>query len=161
MVNKKEFYTVRGYQIKENSKRLTSSMEDYLEMIYRMSQYDKYIRINQLANKLNVQPSSVTKTVQKLKKLGLIKYEKYSAVELTSEGEAIGSYLLKRHNTIELFLTFIGVEQDMLLIETEILEHGISVSTLEKIDLLNKFLNNEDIINKYNTFKHRNKNSKH
>ena len=69
MKTNKEFHTVRGYQmLSSESKVLTSSMEDYLEMIYRIYLDDGYARINQLADKLNVRPSSTT--VQKLYELG-------------------------------------------------------------------------------------------
>ncbi|HBM75724.1 MAG TPA: DtxR family transcriptional regulator, partial [Clostridiaceae bacterium] len=55
----------------EQEKRvLTSSMEDYLEMIYRNSLEAGSMRINTLSELLNVRPSSTTKMVQKLTKAG-------------------------------------------------------------------------------------------
>ena len=33
-----EFYTARGYEIAAGENALTASMEDYLEMIYRLNQ---------------------------------------------------------------------------------------------------------------------------
>ena len=66
-MNNKGFHTVRGYQLLEQNKRLlTSAMEDYLEMICRNSLQDGYIRINKLAELLNVKASSASKMVQKL-----------------------------------------------------------------------------------------------
>ena len=62
---KNEFYTYRGYQIKQDEK-LTVSMEDYLEMIYRICLNEGYTRINQLADNLNVKASSASKIVQNL-----------------------------------------------------------------------------------------------
>ena len=48
-----------------DKKLLTASMEDYLEMIYRIHKEEGYVRMNQLARKkLNVRPSSASKTVQ-------------------------------------------------------------------------------------------------
>lgn len=146
MNRKDEFYTIRGYRIKNSEKRLlTPSMEDYLEMIYRICKDDDYIRINQLASKLNVRPSSATKIVQRLKNAGMIQYEKYGTIHLTDKGIQVGGFLLKRHNVLEEFLKNIGVE-DTRLRDTEMIEHNISINALKGIYILNEFLfNNPDI----------------
>lgn len=138
-MNNEEFYTVRGYQLlKYSQNSLTSAMEDYLEMIYRNSQDEGYIRVNTLAELLNVKASSTTKMVQKLARLELLNYQKYGIIKLTEKGRQIGAFLLKRHNIIAEFLKFLGVG-DSILPETELIEHNISVETLQKIDLLNRF----------------------
>ena len=154
MKSKDEFYTVRGYKMMNAEKRLlTSSMEDYLEMIYRICQKEDYVRMNQLAKKLNVRPSSATKIVQKLRDLGMVDYQKYGIIQLTEEGKRLGKFLLRRHNIIEEFLTNIGTE-DTRLKDTEIMEHGVSLSTLRNIYVLNKFLlNNPDIMEQFKKFK--------
>ncbi len=154
MKGKDEFYTVRGYRmINAEKELLTSSMEDYLEMIYRISKKEDYIRMNQLAKKLNVRPSSATKIVQKLKDLGMVDYKKYGIIQLTEEGEKVGRFLLKRHNIIDEFLKNIGVEDNRLK-DTEMIEHGVSLSTLENIHILNKFLlDNPDIMERFEKFK--------
>ena len=146
--NKKdEFYTLRGYrQMNQEKNLLTASMEDYLEMIYRMSMKEDYVRMNQLAKNLNVRPSSATKIVQKLKELGMVDYQKYGIIQLTEEGKSLGKFLLNRHNIIEEFLKNIGTE-DTRLKDTEIMEHGVSLNTLKNIYVLNKFLSeNPDIL---------------
>lgn len=135
-----KFHTVRGYQLlSQNKNLLTPAMEDYLEMIYRSSLVEGYMRINTLSELLNVAAPSATKMVQKLSKLGLLDYKKYGIIFLTENGREIGKYLLERHNIIEIFLKNLGVQEDAL-IETELIEHNISASTINKIDLFNKFL---------------------
>ncbi|NLV76769.1 MAG: DtxR family transcriptional regulator [Tissierellia bacterium] len=118
---------------------LTASMEDYLEMIYRICKDDGYVRMNQLAKNLNVRTSSATKIVQKLKDLGMVYYQRYGIIQLTEEGIRVGKFLLNRHNIIEEFLKNIGTE-DTRLKDTEMIEHGLSLSTLRNIFILNKFL---------------------
>lgn len=131
--NKDEFYTFRGYHlISREGKTLTASMEDYLEMIYRLSRQNGYTRINDLATALNVQPPSASKMVQKLTELKFLQYEKYGIIKLTKEGEDLGCYLLERHNTLEEFLRIIGVTEG-LLEETEKIEHNVSEHTMCKI----------------------------
>ncbi|AOR23590.1 metal-dependent transcriptional regulator [Clostridium taeniosporum] len=155
---KKDFHTVRGYEnINSTRKLLTPAMEDYLEMVYRCSIEDKIVRLNKIAQMLNVRDSSASKMMKKLGNLALINYEKYGVIELTENGVNLGKYLLYRHTVIEEFLKHLG-GQDEVLIETELIEHVISSETVENINMLNMFFkNNPDILKKYNKFKKDNK----
>jgi len=127
----REFYTVRGYRMLNAENRLlTPSMEDYMEMIYRTCMEEGYERINGLAEKLNVRPSSTTKVIQKLRQMGLVDYRKYGIIQLTDEGSAVGSFLLRRHGIIEDFLENLGISET-LLEDTEMIEHDVSLIRLE------------------------------
>lgn len=154
MKKNKEFHTVRGYQmLNSDNKSITPSMEDYLEMIYRICLEDGYARINQLAKKLNVRPPSTTKVIQKLSLLGLVNYEKYGIIRLTSDGKSLGNFLLKRHRIIEKFLKNLGIKETLLK-DTEMIEHDISLNTLKSFYIFNNFLsNNPDVVEIYNAFK--------
>ncbi|KAB3539095.1 DtxR family transcriptional regulator [Alkaliphilus pronyensis] len=139
--------------LSSENKKLTSSMEDYLEMIYRTCIKEGYIRVNQLARKLNVRPSSATKIVQKLSELQLIIYQRYGIIQLTQEGKTIGEFLLKRHDIIQRFLKILGIEETLLK-ETELIEHDVSSRTLQAIDLFNSFIDqNPDIKKQYEDFR--------
>lgn len=140
-----DFYTFSEYMKKENNS-LTASMEDYLEMIYRLSIKTGFVRLHELADALNVQPPSATKMVQKLAELNLINYEKYGVITLSSTGKAIGKNLIKRHNTILEFLKTLGIEENHLLEETEKIEHTISEKTLQCFTNFIEFLkSNKDV----------------
>lgn len=141
MVNQsKEFYTVRGYELlHQDANILTPSMEDYLEMAYRLGQDKGYTRTSDLAEALNVQPPSASKMVQKLAEMGYFRYEKYGLIELTDLGYKTGAFLLGRHKTIEKFLTVIGVTGNILE-DTEKIEHNISGETYQQIKLLVQFI---------------------
>lgn len=146
----KEFHTVRGYQLLEQNKRhLTSAMEDYLEMIYRNSMEEGYIRIGQLAGLLNVRAPSASKMVQKLSELGLLKFRKYGIIMLSENGKEIGRYLLERHKLIENFLKLLGCEEN-LLEQTELMEHVINQGLLRNLQVLTDFfLEEEEIMEQY------------
>jgi Mn-dependent DtxR family transcriptional regulator len=139
-VNERVFRTFRGYQLIEQEKAtvLTPSMEDYLEMIYRKSQEDAVVRVNQLAERLNVQAPSVTRTLRKLATLGFIKHHRYGLIELTDKGHARGKYLLGRHETVEAFLVALGVDNAFL--DAELIEHHITGETLAVLELWLRFL---------------------
>ena len=134
------FRTARGYQLLLQKKRsLTPSMEDYLEMIYRNCLPDGFTRVNILAESLNVQPPSVSRMAQKLTKLGFLDFKRYGFIRLTKTGKELGEFLYRRHQIIEEFLTLLGAT-DSLLIETEMIEHSIGLSSLTRIARFNEFL---------------------
>lgn len=151
-----EFHTTKGYEIMHSEKSLiTSSMEDYIEMIYRCSLEEEYIRLNTLAHLLNVRDSSASKMMKKLKELSLISYKKYGVITLSDKGREIGEYLYKRHNIIEEFLKNLSDEDHDVLVETELIEHVIGEKTVENIRILNEFFSdNPDFLSKYTQFKH-------
>ncbi len=83
----------------------TPSMEDYIEQIYILMEQKGYARVSDIAENLQVHPSSVTKMVQKLDKDEYLKYEKYRGLILTDKGEQVGKRLVYRHELLEDFLT--------------------------------------------------------
>lgn len=134
-----EFYTYRGYEmLRQENIQLTPSMEDYLEMIYRTCEIHGYTRMTNLAEQLNVQVPSATKTVQKLAGMDLLAYEKYGIIQLTEKGAELGEFLLKRHRIVEAFLKNLGVKDDLLR-QTEMIEHHLTVNTVQNMDMFNMF----------------------
>lgn len=128
------FYTLKGYQIKEDLK-ITNAMEDYIEMIYRLN---NKTNVNTLANSLNVKPSSVSKMAIRLKEINLINFEKYGQITLTEKGENLGKYLLWRHNTLKMFLQNLNKEEYSLE-QVEKIEHFVDYVTVKNIyNLLKK-----------------------
>lgn len=135
-----EFHTVRGYQLMDQRRKLlTPAMEDYIEMIYRHTLVEGYLRISALSELLNVQPPSATKMVQRLTKMELVNYRKYGILSLTQSGMELGKFLFERHAVIEEFLKNIGAGENILT-ETELIEHSISAYTMGRIKLLNGYV---------------------
>ena len=135
-MSENRFYTLKGYALIEGS-AITSSMEDYLEMIYKIHAAGETARIGALAQKLNVKPSSATKMVANLRNKGLVSSEKYGYIELTEAGVALGKYLVFRHDTLHRLLCYINQSSDELE-QVEKIEHFINVQTVDNIE---KFLN--------------------
>lgn len=134
--------------------KLTASEEDYIEMIYRLSQLNKTeIRVNELATSLNIKSPSVTKMIKKLNEKRLIIYERYGKIRLTSEGENIAQFLYRRHHLIYQFLEEIGVQQD-LLDETEKIEHTVGEETMQCLqDLIDFFISFPQVQAQFHQFK--------
>ncbi len=132
------FRTVRGYRLANlPESRLTPALEDYLEMTYRLCLRDGYARVGELSKLLNVRPSSASKMIAKLSELDYLKRDRYEIIQLTESGRKTGKYLLRRHNTVETFLKLIGSTN--LLMETELVEHSLSPSTVTNLEILLKF----------------------
>lgn len=147
-----DFFTFSEYMKKEYD-TLTASMEDYLEMIYRLSEQIGFTRIHELAKALNVQPPSATKMVQKLAELKFVKYERYGIIVLTESGKTMGKYLLKRHNIIEGFFKVLGIS-DNVLEQTEKVEHTISNETVEYMEDFISFIQERpEIISDFDLFR--------
>ncbi len=140
-----KFYTVRGYQLLDQQRQgLTPSLEDYLEMIYRNIQAKGYVRVNLLAQELNVKPSSVSKMIMKLAEQGYIDYEKYGVIRLTKRGKEMGNYLLWRHNVIYRFFLLLSPEsEEKNFEEVELIEHILRKETVYKIERLLYILQGE------------------
>ncbi|TCT14935.1 DtxR family iron (metal) dependent repressor [Natranaerovirga pectinivora] len=151
--NYEEFHTARGYEIANIEEDLLSaSMEDYLEMIYRLSRDIGYVRVNDLADKLNVQPPSVTKMVQKLNKKSVLRYERYGVISLTEKGLKLGKFFYERHNTVKEFLNLIQAN-DNLQKDVEMMEHCISFNTYKVISALVNFMKaDSEFLKRFNDY---------
>jgi Mn-dependent DtxR family transcriptional regulator len=132
------FYTFKGYQL-NNNEQITSSMEDYLEMISRMLKTKEVVRISELAEKLHVKPSSASKMAGNLKYFGLVIFEKYGYIKLTDAGEALGEYLLYRHDVLDKFLRFVNNSENETE-QVEKIEHFLNEKTIRNIERLVKDL---------------------
>ena len=130
----KEFYTQMGYRL-QNAGGLTDTMEDYLEMICRQARTEGYARINFLAQRLNVRPSSASKMVYQLRDLGLVAFEKYGLIRPTSAGTELGAYLLYRHDLLHRFFCWVNGTTDELE-QVEQVEHYIHKETLHNLEQL-------------------------
>jgi Mn-dependent DtxR family transcriptional regulator len=152
-MNDKHFHTFNEYMKKEDNS-LTASMEDYLEMIYRLTLNTGFTRIQELSNALNVQPPSATKMVQKLAEINLLKYEKYGVLMLEEKGRRLGEELLERHNIIESFLRILDIPEVNILWETEKLEHTISSETVKRFGEYISFIeSNPRIIDEFRNYR--------
>jgi Mn-dependent DtxR family transcriptional regulator len=114
----------------------TPSMEDYLERIYKLIDEKGYARVSDIAEGLEVHPSSVTKMIQKLDKDNYLVYEKYRGLVLTSKGKKMGKRLVDRHALLEQFLMMIGVQGENIYKDVEGIEHHLSWDSITCIETL-------------------------
>jgi Mn-dependent DtxR family transcriptional regulator len=132
MAQTDNFYTLKGYSLLEHT-QITSSMEDYLEMICRLHRDGHPIRIKELAECLHVKPSSASKMTGNLRKHGLVRFEKYGTVSLTEDGLKLGEYLLFRHDVLHRFFCYINQNSNELE-QVEKVEHFMEPRTVYNIE---------------------------
>jgi DtxR family Mn-dependent transcriptional regulator len=80
-------------------------VEEYLEAIHKFSRDAEGVSTTRLAEHLQVTPASVTGMLRRLTRDGLISYQRYGEIALTSEGERRAHELIKRHRLAERLLT--------------------------------------------------------
>jgi Mn-dependent DtxR family transcriptional regulator len=117
----------------------TPSMEDYIEIIYNLIDKKGYARVSDIAETLEVHPSSVTKMVQKLDKDEYLLYEKYRGFILTEKGKKVGERLVFRHELLEDFLEIIGVDKENIYNDVEGIEHHLSWNSIDRLGGLVKY----------------------
>jgi DtxR family Mn-dependent transcriptional regulator len=116
-------------------KKLTESIEDYIETIYLEGQkHGKGVRITDIALKLNVSKASANDAVRKLKNLGHVEQERYGQIYLTDSGKALAVAVYEKHLLITEFLVqTLNVSMETAEKDACGIEHILSQETLEKI----------------------------
>lgn len=123
-----EFRTWTGYPDAEK-KKITSAMEDYLEMLFRMTGDGGAVRAGDLARRLHVAPPSAARMIAHLAECGCVDTMRYGYVTLTEYGRGVGEYLMTRRDTVHRFLCALtGTESEWE--QAEKIEHFILPRTL-------------------------------
>lgn len=130
----------------------SSTVENYLKALYKAqaalgvlgvldgNDHDEgahLVPMGRLANALGVVPGTATTMVKALSESGLVDYEPYAGVRLTSAGEKLAALVLRRHRLMELFLVqVLGMSWAEVHDEAERLEHAASDQLIDRIDAM-------------------------
>lgn len=112
-----------------NDEMLSEAIQDYLKAIYELSPEGRPTTTNQIADRLEVAPASVTGMLKRLAMMDppLVAYQKHRGVQLTDEGKRVSLQVIRKHRLIELFLVkILGYSWDEVHEEAERLEHAVS-----------------------------------
>jgi Mn-dependent DtxR family transcriptional regulator len=120
--------------------RTSSAVEDYLERISELIKKKGYARVVDIAAELKISQASVTTMVQRLDGEGLVKYEKYRGMVLTSAGEEVAARIAHRHELLTNFLSLLGLEKEVVDHDVEGMEHHVSAETFESLEKLSRYL---------------------
>ena len=126
-------------------------VEDYLEVVYSLMQKKGYARAADIAKLLQVKTPSVTNMLQRLDKLGLIRYERYRGISLTDRGERMARFTQQKHLTLIRFLRILGIEEHTAKLDAEGIEHHVHRTTVNRIQRFVHFVDKHP--SWFNTFK--------
>jgi DtxR family Mn-dependent transcriptional regulator len=113
---------------------LTTSVEDYLKAIYRISRGGGPASTSEIAAALGLSAPSVTGMIKRLSDQGLLEHVPYKGAELTAAGRLAALKILRRHRLIESYLVgFLGYSWDSVHEEAERLEHAVSDRLIERM----------------------------
>ena len=114
----------------------SAAVEDYLERILDLINTKGYARVVDIASALSISQASVTNMVQKLDAEGLLKYEKYRGMVLTTAGETLARNITQRHQLLTDFFKLLGIDEEVIYHDVEGMEHHISPPTVRAIEAL-------------------------
>ena len=120
----------------KKTRRNSSAVEDYLERILELINSKGYARVVDIATRLKISQASVSNMVQRLDADGLLKYEKYRGLVLTTAGETLARNIARRHQLLTDFLRLLRLDEQVIHHDVEGMEHHISPSTLRAIEAL-------------------------
>lgn len=111
--------------------------EDYVELVADLIEAKGEARAVDLASRLGVSGPTVTGTIARLQRDGLVTSEPYRSIFLTEQGWALARHCRRRHGIVLAFLRALGVPEDAAQVDAEGIEHHVSDATL---DALERFL---------------------
>ena len=113
---------------------ISKATEEYLKTIYVLIKKNMYVRVTDIANKMNCSKPSVTKQLNILKENDLITYESYGHIKLTDKGVEYSKRILADYDILYIFLhDVIGVDEEVSMEDASKIKGVISDNTLNKI----------------------------
>ncbi|KLT67285.1 metal-dependent transcriptional regulator [Pedobacter sp. BMA] len=109
--------------------------ENYLKIIYHLSELTNTVQTNAIAEQIQTKPASVTDMIKKLADKGFVDYIKYQGVTLTERGRNAAINIVRKHRLWEVFLVDkLNFRWDEVHEVAEELEHIKSEALIERLD---------------------------
>ncbi len=119
---------------------LTPSQENYLEHIWHLADKGS-VRVVDLADAVGVKRPSVTRAVNNLTALGLVRHEQYGTIEFTAKGYSAARYIARRDARLKRFLTEVLLLNPQKADEEVCrIEHAVGDEVLQRLDVLVNFV---------------------
>ena len=136
---------------------ISKSLEEYLKTMYILQMKVKEIRVTDVANHMNVSKPSVNKAINNLKEKGLINYETYGKIELTTSGKDLAKKVLEAYDIVYVFLKdVVGLHEEKAKVEAEKIKSTMEDNTINKLaKYVHKVLNLSNLDCDYDIAKER------
>jgi len=114
-------------------KVLTSALEDYIKVIFDLTQAAPVARVKDIAESVGVSLPSVTNAMKRLKDLGYVNYEKYGLIYLSEEGKKRAITLIRVHQLLDaFFVDLVGMPANVSSNLSCRIEHFLDQRTEER-----------------------------
>ena len=121
--------------------QLSSSMEDYLESIYVLSQEAGFAHVKDIAEGCRVSKASVGGAIKRLKRRDLVFQERYGYVQLTGRGERLAEAVLHKRRVLSRFLEeVLGLDPKIAHRDACKMKHAVSPPVLRRFAELTGFI---------------------
>jgi DtxR family Mn-dependent transcriptional regulator len=108
--------------------------EQYLKVIYNLTESGGAAKTTDMANALHVAPASVTQMLHKLDRDGYVRHEPYRGTVLRPKGRRIARRVSRRHRLLERFLSdVVGVKEDVGHEQACKMEHALGKEAEETL----------------------------
>lgn len=115
--------------------KVTPRIEEYLESIVNMISEGEKVLAVRLAERLQLTPPTVSASLQRMKRDGLITIGTNKEIALTDKGKIMAVSVVRRHRLAERLLTdVLGLEWHEVHQEACLLEHAISTRVEERLN---------------------------
>jgi DtxR family manganese transport transcriptional regulator len=108
--------------------------QDYVEMIAELIETTGEARVIDLARRLGVTHVTVSRTLRRLRREGLVTFLPYRSIFLTAAGRRLAEEARHRHEVVVEFLQSLGVPSAVAQSDAEGIEHHVSRETLEAFE---------------------------
>ncbi len=115
---------------KARSARSAATLEDYTELIADLIAANGEARMADIARRLGVAHPTVSKTIARLKREGLVTARPYRGIFLTEAGLAMAKSVHQRHRLVVDLLLAIGAPREAAEADAEGIEPYVSGATL-------------------------------
>ncbi len=110
--------------------------QDYAEAIAELIGRDGEARTTDLADSLGVTHVTVSRTIKRLQREGLVETRPYRSIFLTARGRRLAQMAKSRHMTVVAALRALGVPEAIAEADAEGIEHHVSPETLAAFEKL-------------------------
>ncbi|MDP3417185.1 manganese-binding transcriptional regulator MntR [Falsiroseomonas sp.] len=108
----------------------SATAEDYVELIADLLREENEARAVDLARRMGVSQATVTATIGRLQRDGLVETKPYRGLFLTEAGQAMATAAKTRHDLMVRFLVAVGLDPETAEEDAEGLEHHASDKAL-------------------------------
>lgn len=113
----------------------SSTEENYLKALYKLSDDKGSISISELSAALNVSAPTVNSMVKKMDGHGWLKYKKYKPLTITAKGKKTAAAIIRKHRLTEMYLVEkMGFNWENVHEIAEQVEHVQSEAFFDRMD---------------------------